>query len=103
MERKVQIGVVALALLGLAVSEIVGASMFIASFVAGLAVQVGFRDVGKHSVTIDGKTYPVAKGAHILIDSKPGNLKEIPGGARVAHVRLCVDQKTVGTLFVSAK
>jgi NhaP-type Na+/H+ or K+/H+ antiporter len=45
-----QIGVVALALLGLAVSEIVGASMFIASFVAGLAVQVGFRDAGKHSV-----------------------------------------------------
>jgi sodium/hydrogen antiporter len=45
-----QIGVVALALLCLAVSEIVGASMFIASFVAGLAVQVGFRDAGKHSV-----------------------------------------------------
>ena len=45
-----QIGVVALALLCLAVSEIVGASMFIASFVAGLAVQVGFKDAGKHSV-----------------------------------------------------
>jgi sodium/hydrogen antiporter len=45
-----QIGVVALALLCLTVSEIVGASMFIASFVAGLAVQVGFKDAGKHSV-----------------------------------------------------
>ena len=45
-----QIGVVALALLCLAVSEIVGASMFIASFVAGLAVQVGFKDAGKRSV-----------------------------------------------------
>ena len=45
-----QIGVVALALLCLAVSEIVGASMFIASFVAGLAVQVGLKDAGKHSV-----------------------------------------------------
>ena len=45
-----QIGVVALALLCLAVSEIVGASMFIASFVAGLSVQVGFKDAGKHSV-----------------------------------------------------
>ena len=45
-----QIGVVALALLCLAVSEMVGASMFIASFVAGLAVQVGFKDAGKHSV-----------------------------------------------------
>jgi len=45
-----QIGVVALALLCLVVSEMVGASMFIASFVAGLAVQVGFNDAGKHSV-----------------------------------------------------
>ena len=45
-----QIGVVALALVCLAVSEIVGASMFIASFVAGLSVQVGFKDAGKHSV-----------------------------------------------------
>jgi sodium/hydrogen antiporter len=45
-----QIGIVALPLLCLAVSELVGASMFIASFVAGLAVQVGFRDVGKHSI-----------------------------------------------------
>src|SRR5271167_2880289 len=41
-----QTGVVALPLLCLAVSEIVGASMFIASFVAGLAVQVGFREAG---------------------------------------------------------
>jgi NhaP-type Na+/H+ or K+/H+ antiporter len=45
-----QIGLVALPLLCLLVSERVGASMFIASFVAGLAVQVGFRDAGKHSV-----------------------------------------------------
>jgi NhaP-type Na+/H+ or K+/H+ antiporter len=45
-----QIGVVALLLLCLAVSEMLGASMFIAAFVAGLAVQVGFKDAGKHSV-----------------------------------------------------
>lgn len=45
-----QIGVVALPLLCLAVSEMLGASMFIAAFVAGLAVQVGFKDAGKHSV-----------------------------------------------------
>jgi len=32
------------------ISELVGASMFIASFVAGLAVQVGFKEAGKHSV-----------------------------------------------------
>ncbi len=44
------IGVVALPLLCMVLSEMVDASMFIASFVAGLAVQVGFREVGKHSV-----------------------------------------------------
>ena len=45
-----QIGVVALPLLCLVVSEMVGASMFIAAFVAGLAVQNRFKDAGKHSV-----------------------------------------------------
>jgi NhaP-type Na+/H+ or K+/H+ antiporter len=45
-----QVGVVALPLLCLVLSEMVGASMFIASFVAGLAVQVGFKEVGKHSI-----------------------------------------------------
>jgi NhaP-type Na+/H+ or K+/H+ antiporter len=43
-----QIGVVALPLLCLVVSEMVDASMFIAAFVAGLAVQKGFKDAGKH-------------------------------------------------------
>ena len=45
-----QIAVVAVALLCMGVSELVGASMFIAAFVAGLAVQVGFSEAGKHSV-----------------------------------------------------
>ena len=45
-----QIGVVALPLLCLAASEMLGASMFIAAFVAGLAVQIGFKEAGKHSV-----------------------------------------------------
>ena len=45
-----QIGVVALPLLCLVVSDLVGASMFIAAFVAGLAVQIGFKEAGKHSV-----------------------------------------------------
>ncbi len=45
-----QLGVVALPLLCLFGSEAVGASMFIAAFVAGLAVQAGFRKAGKHSV-----------------------------------------------------
>jgi sodium/hydrogen antiporter len=45
-----QIGVVALPLLCMVISGMVGASMFIAAFVAGLTVQVGFKDAGKHSV-----------------------------------------------------
>jgi NhaP-type Na+/H+ or K+/H+ antiporter len=44
-----QIGVVALPLLCLVASEMVDASMFIAAFVAGLAVQMGFKDAGKHA------------------------------------------------------
>jgi len=45
-----QIGVVALPLLCLVASEMVNASMFIAAFIAGLAVQIGFKEAGKHSV-----------------------------------------------------
>jgi sodium/hydrogen antiporter len=45
-----QLGLVAVPLLCLFASEAVGASMFIASFVAGLAVQVKFKQAGKHSV-----------------------------------------------------
>ncbi len=45
-----QIAVVALPLLCLLVAEMVDASMFIASFVAGLAVQVRFKEAGRHSV-----------------------------------------------------
>ena len=45
-----QLGVVALPLLCLLMAEAVGASMFIAAFVAGLAVQAGFREAGKSSV-----------------------------------------------------
>lgn len=45
-----QLGVVALPLLCLFTSEAAGASMFIAAFVAGLAVQFRFKEAGKHSV-----------------------------------------------------
>ena len=45
-----QLGVVALPACCLLVSPAVGASMFIAAFVAGLCVQVGFAGAGKHSV-----------------------------------------------------
>ncbi len=45
-----QIGVVALPLLCALASEATGASMFIAAFVAGLAVQVGYKEAASHSV-----------------------------------------------------
>ncbi|HEX6851407.1 MAG TPA: cation:proton antiporter [Candidatus Polarisedimenticolaceae bacterium] len=45
-----QIGVVALPLACVLASNAVGASMFIAAFVAGLAVQVPYPDAGRHSV-----------------------------------------------------
>jgi len=44
-----QIGLVALPLLSMLVSEVIDASMFIASFVAGLTVQVRFKEAGEHS------------------------------------------------------
>jgi len=43
-----QLGVVTLPLLCAIASEAVGASMFIAAFVAGLTAQVGFKEAGKH-------------------------------------------------------
>jgi len=45
-----QIAVVSLPLLCLAVAEMLDASMFIAAFVAGLTVQIPFKNAGKHSV-----------------------------------------------------
>ena len=44
------LGVMALPLLCLLAAEAVEASMFIAAFVAGLTVQSGFKEAGKHSV-----------------------------------------------------
>ncbi|OZI60123.1 cation:proton antiporter [Bordetella genomosp. 11] len=49
-ENIAQLGVMALPLGCVVASEASGASMFIAAFVAGLATQRGFGDVGRHSV-----------------------------------------------------
>ena len=49
-ESFLQLAVVALPVFCLLFSEHIGASMFIAAFVAGLFVQVRFKDAGKHSV-----------------------------------------------------
>ena len=45
-----QLGLVALPILSMIFSEPSGASMFIVAFVAGMATQVGFKEVGEHSV-----------------------------------------------------
>lgn len=49
-ESSLRLGVVAVPLLAMMASEAVHASMFIAAFTAGLAVQVRFKEAGKHSV-----------------------------------------------------
>ena len=49
-EPRTQLGVVALPFACVLISEASGASMFIAAFVAGLAAQLGFREIGRHSV-----------------------------------------------------
>ena len=45
-----QVAVITLPLLCLLMSEIIGASMFIAAFVAGLTVQIGFKETSRHSL-----------------------------------------------------
>lgn len=45
-----QLGLVSLPILSMIFSEPTGASMFIVAFVAGMATQVGFKEVGEHSV-----------------------------------------------------
>jgi NhaP-type Na+/H+ or K+/H+ antiporter len=45
-----QLGLVALPILSILACEPVGGSMFIAAYVAGLAVQAGFRDAGTRSL-----------------------------------------------------
>jgi RNA polymerase sigma factor (sigma-70 family) len=58
-------------------------------------------DVANSTITVDDTTYPVAKNANIIIGNH-GGLAAIPPGATVS-LRLCVDQKTVGTIAVQAK
>jgi len=55
-------------------------------------------DAAKNMITVDDKTYPVAKNANILIDDKTIQLAGVPVGVHVT-LRLNVDQKTVGTIF----
>jgi RNA polymerase sigma factor (sigma-70 family) len=68
--------------------------------VPGLGV-VKAVDVEKRTITVDDRTYPVASNANVIIDNR-GGLGAVPIGASVS-LRLCVDQKTVGTIAVQAK
>jgi len=45
-----QLGLVAVPILGMLACEPLGGSMFIAAYVAGLAVQTGFKEAGTHSL-----------------------------------------------------
>jgi hypothetical protein len=65
--------------------------------VAGVGV-VKAVDLEKNTITVDGKTYPVAKNANILINGKTCTLAGVPTGVYVT-LRLCVDRQTAGTIF----
>jgi sodium/hydrogen antiporter len=62
-----QIGMAALPLLCMAISEEIDASMFIAAFVAGLGVQFMLRDEARHSVEFGGQWGEVANLAVFLL------------------------------------
>ena len=55
-------------------------------------------DAERNVITVEDKTYPVAKDANIQIDGKTVQLAGVPTGVYVS-LRLCVDQRTVGTIF----
>lgn len=81
-ESFLQIGVVALPMIGMGLAELVDASMFIVAFVAGLAVQVRFTDAGKHSVEFAeewGQVFNLAVfflfGIVVVMDSGQFNLR----------------------------
>jgi RNA polymerase sigma factor (sigma-70 family) len=58
-------------------------------------------DVEKRTITVDDRTYPVAANANIVMASR-GGLADLPVGTSVS-LRLCIDQKTIGTIAVQAK
>ena len=60
------LGVVTLPLLCAMASEAAGASMFIAAFVAGLAVQVGFKEAGRHRGEIHRRVGANAQALRVL-------------------------------------
>ncbi|HEV3145567.1 MAG TPA: sigma-70 family RNA polymerase sigma factor [Gemmataceae bacterium] len=59
-------------------------------------------DIANYSVTVDNKTYPVAKDALVVVDGKQCPLAAVPVGANV-NVNLRVDLKTVGMIQTQTK
>ena len=69
--------------------------------VPGIGVVTAVDVASRTLISVDDKTYPVAANANIIIDNR-GGLAAVPIGASVS-LRLCVDQRTVGTINVLAK
>jgi RNA polymerase sigma factor (sigma-70 family) len=72
-------------------------------------VTVKAVDAAKNTITFDddkappevaGKTFPLMKDAHVMVDNKPGRLAGVPPGS-VLSLYLCVDQKTVCTFHAA--
>jgi len=61
-------------------------------------------DAQKNTITVTGhpddRTFPVPADAVIVIDGKPGKLSDIPPGAGLHALNLCVDQQTVHSINV---
>jgi RNA polymerase sigma factor (sigma-70 family) len=68
----------------------------------GTAGVVKSVDAANSTITVDDKTYPVAKDALIVIDGKQGPLASVPTGVNVS-VNLRVDLKTVGMIQTRSK
>jgi hypothetical protein len=72
--------------------------------------QVKAVDVERSTITFDdtapavvaGKTFPVAKDAHVTIDGKASKLTALPVGSRVNLV-LCVDRQTARHVLANTR
>jgi NhaP-type Na+/H+ or K+/H+ antiporter len=87
------LGVVAIPLLAVVLSEALHASMFIAAFVAGLAVQRGYRAAGRHAVALAEEWGQVLNLAVFLLFGVIA--WRLAPGMRWAHVAYAVASLTL--------
>lgn len=86
---QLQLAIVTLPILCMLGSEQIGASMFIAAFVAGLAVQLTYPDVGKHSVEFTEQWGHVLSFAvFFLLGMMAARLSSVPGVAVFLYAAL---------------